>query len=118
VGHCLPEHAANMTHVELSESAMNALSQIERHSHSDRHEHILRQELFADTVAILYAREFLDEAKADSVVNSMLSARDQFGRNEPTHNTASDLRELIKMGAQREEGETFGQAAMRVLALL
>ncbi|MDX1668213.1 MAG: hypothetical protein R3194_02240 [Limnobacter sp.] len=117
IGHCLPEHGAQMAHIELSENALNALSQIE-HTHSDRHEHILRQELFADTVAILYAREFLAEAQADKVVHAIIAARDQFGRNEPTHNTAAELRELVKSGVAREQGETLGQAAIRVLAAL
>lgn len=114
VGHCMPEHSINLTGIELDEATMNALSRID-HEHHGRGQHILRQELFADTVAVLYAKEFLPETEAQAVLTAMIAARDNFGHNDPLHDTSRELRELVAQGAMRQPDETFGQAAVRLL---
>lgn len=117
VGHCMPEHSVNLSGIELDEATMNALSRID-HEHHGRGQHILRQELFADTVAILYAKEFLPEAEAQAVLDAMIAARDHFGHNDPLHDTSRELRDLVAQNAMRQPDETFGQAAVRLLGHL
>ena len=80
-------------------------------------ETVFKQELFADTVAMLYAKEFLS-TQADTVINTMISARKQYASNDPTHNTGPTLTELLEQEPNRLESESMGNAAHRLLSAL
>ena len=73
-----------------------------------------KQELFADTVALLYAREHAGEMSG-KVIRTMIAAREQHSSSEPTHNTAQSLAKLVEMDTNRHENETIGNAALRLL---
>lgn len=116
VGHCMPEHSIHLRSVELDTTNMNALSRIDREI-GRKGLVILKQELFADTVALLYAKEFLTEEQANIVIASMIAARDSFGNKDPLHDTSREIRKLIAQNASRLPNETFGQAAVRLLSI-
>jgi hypothetical protein len=48
----------------------------------------------------------------------MIQAREHYGVNEPTHNTAKVLKQLMSTNTQRLDNEPVGAAATRLLAAL
>ena len=115
VGHCMPEQSRSMVQINLSQETLNALARSDGHV-SGAHARVLREELFADTVAILYAKEYLDEPTAAKVISSMLDARTEYGHSDPTHDTSRELNRILEQNGQRLPEETFGQAAARLLS--
>ncbi len=110
VAHCMPEHSTHVTNLGLNEATLKALART-----GNNNVDIVKQELFADTVAILYAHEFLDTESAQIVTNSILTARINFAFQDPAHNTSRELKKIIQQKARRLPNETFGQAALRLL---
>jgi len=82
-----------------------------------RAEIIYRQELFADTVALLYAKEHAGE-HAELVIGTLIKARERFGANDVTHNTGKILARLLEADLSRHDKETVGEAALRLLTTL
>ena len=71
----------------------------------------------ADAVAVLYARERLG-AEAESVIHSLINARERFSANDPTHNTSKMLNRLVEQDTSRLANESMGVAATRLLSSL
>jgi hypothetical protein len=78
-------------------------------------EMVLKQELFADTVAVIYAKETWGE-KADAVIQTILASREQFSQDDPSHDTSQYLRAVLNEPLNRLPNETIGQTAQRVLS--
>lgn len=114
LGHCMPEHRHGWQHVQLSGQSLQGLA----HGHdkpSSTETRILKQELFADTVAVLYAKEILSPEERDAAISAMLTARVAYGNHDPSHNTARELSVVIQADGTRQNDESFGQAAARLL---
>lgn len=114
LGHCMPEHRSTWQDIQLSSDTMSGLSPSKTELYEKR-TRVLKQELFADTVAILYAKQFLELDERNTAIASMLRARVNFGNQDITHNTANELAQVIESDGFRADEESFGQAAARLL---
>ena len=114
-GHCFKEGRQFVTDYDINNAQMKGLRNTGKLSVSP--ETVFKQELFADTVAMLYAKEFLT-AQADAVMNTMIAARKRYAGNDPTHNTGPTLTELLEQEPHRLETESMGSAAHRLLSAL
>jgi hypothetical protein len=115
VGHCFKEGRQFVASYDIHDPQLKGLRNTEKANMQP--ETVFKQELFADAVAVLYAREFMPE-QADVVIDTLISARQRFARNDPTHNTAPTLTELLNQTPIRVESESMGGAAHRVLSAL
>lgn len=115
MGHCLRESRSFVANHDIHNEGLRGIQNTG--GPASISESIYKQELFADTVAILYARENAGD-KADVVIESMIKARERFGTEEPTHNTAPTLNRLIAIDTTRQNNETLGVAATRLLSTL
>jgi hypothetical protein len=115
MGHCFRESRAFVVNYKLDQEEFRGVQNTGDISHQPNM--IYKQELFADTVAIIYARENAGD-DADLVIKTMIRARERFGANEPTHNTATVLNRLVSKNTTRRTGETLGFAATRLLSSL
>ena len=113
IGHCLRESREFTANYKLGESTFRGLENTG--SPDPQPEMIFKQELFADTVAILYTLEHAGD-EADNVIRSIMLAREHYGKNEPTHNTSKVLKQLLNTNMQRLDNEPVGVAAIRLLA--
>jgi len=77
---------------------------------------MLKQELFADTVALVYATNTMAPEEADAVIEAIYQARVKFGDSDPSHNTARELQAVKNSDLKLGDGETLGQAAIRILS--
>lgn len=115
MGHCFGESRSFVANYEVNEDEFRGIQHTG--SFGPKPEMVYKQELFADTVAILYAKENAG-SDADTVINSMIEARERFSANDPTHNTARMLNRLIAKDTSRQDNETLGLAATRLLSAL
>lgn len=115
VGHCTRESLKFAASYQIDSNQLRGLQNTGQSGTSS--EMSYKQELFADTVAVLYAREYAGE-NADKVINTIIKAREYFGSKEPTHNTAVVLNRLVEKDLQRLEQESIGAAATRLLSSL
>lgn len=115
MGHCLRESRDFVANYEISGDEFRGIQSTG--SFGPKPEMVYKQELFADAVAILYAKENAGN-ESDSVIDSMISARERFSANDPTHNTAKMLNRLIAQDTTRLENETMGVAVTRLLSTL
>lgn len=115
VGHCLKESKTGQHSVHLSDETMNALGSVGNSSVA-MSTRVLKQELFADTVAVIYAKEFLPEKMASIAIDSMLTAREQYGNADPSHDTYRELAVVAAKPLDRLPGETIGAIALRLLS--
>ncbi|MBU0784060.1 MAG: hypothetical protein KJ798_00465 [Gammaproteobacteria bacterium] len=115
MGHCLRESRKFAASYKLDEDEFLGLESTG--GFGPQPEMVYKQELFADTVAILYAREHAGSDSND-VIRAMIQAREHYGANEPTHNTSKALKQLLNTDMQRLDNETLGVAATRLLAAL
>ncbi|MEQ9108319.1 MAG: hypothetical protein RLO04_12715 [Limnobacter sp.] len=113
MGHCLRESRKFAASYKLDEDEFRGLESTG--GFGPQPEMVYKQELFADTVAILYAREHAD-GDSEQVIGAMIQAREHYGANEPTHNTSKALKQLLNTDMQRLDNETLGVAATRLLA--
>ncbi|MCQ8894824.1 hypothetical protein NQT62_00025 [Limnobacter humi] len=112
VGHCMRESRQFVTQFTVQDPQHQALSGSAQLSGS--HESVFKQELFADAVALIYAREFAGP-NAEPVVEAMINSRERFADNDPTHSTGAYLKALKSMDVTRHAAESMGQAASRLL---
>lgn len=113
MGHCLRESRAFTSSYQIHRSSLNALGGSTANANNAL---VFKQELFADTVAILYAKEHLSQDAPD-MVNTLIGARKKFGEHDPTHNTSRELTALTQQNDNaRLAHETIGAAAMRLLS--
>ena len=115
MGHCLRESREFTATFEINEDEFLGIQSTG--NLGPKPATVYKQELFADTVAILYAREHAGE-QADEVIETMIKARERYSANEPTHNTAKMLHRLITQDTHRLENERMGVAATRLLSML
>lgn len=115
VGHCLRESKTGQQAVQLSGETLNALGAVGNKSVA-MSTRVLKQELFADTVAVIYAREFMPPKMAEAAIDSMLSAREAFGHADPSHDTYRELSAVVNKPSERLTGETIGAVALRLLS--
>lgn len=115
VGHCLRESKTGQHSVQLSEETLSALGSVGGSSMA-MSTRVLKQELFADTVAVIYAKEFLSEKMANTAIESMLLAREQFGHADPSHDTYRELAAVVTKSLDRLPGELLGATALRLLS--
>jgi hypothetical protein len=115
MGHCFKESRAFVANYEVNEEEFRGIQTTG--SFGPKPEIVYKQELFSDTVAVLYAKENAGD-EADSVIQTMIHARERFSANDPTHNTSRMLSQLIAKDTVRQGSETFGMAATRLLSAL
>lgn len=115
IGHCLKESRQFTANFEISDDEFRGIQSTG--NLGPKPAMVYKQELFADTVAILYAREHAGE-QADEVIDAMIKARERYSANEPTHNTAKMLHRLIEQDTSRHGDEPMGVAANRLLSML
>lgn len=115
MGHCFREGRTFVANYEVDGAEFRGIQNTG--SFGPKPEMVYKQELFSDTVAILYTREKAGE-HADLVVESMIQARERFSANDPTHNTAKVLNRLTAHNTSRLDNETLGMAAARLLSAL
>lgn len=115
VGHCTRESLKFAATHQLENSPLRGLQNTSQLGVASDMSY--KQELFADTVAVLYAREHAGD-NADKVISSIIKAREHFGSREPTHNTAVVLNRLLKKDLRRLEEESIPAAATRLLSSL
>lgn len=115
MGHCLRESRKFVATYDVRDQEFRGIQSTG--SFGPDPEMVYKQELFADAVAVLYARENAGD-DADFVIRSMIKAREKFGAHEPTHNTAEMLSRLNDQDTSRLANETMGLAATRLLSSL
>ena len=115
MGHCFRESRSFVDNYEVDEDEFRGIQNTG--GFGPKPEMVYKQELFADTVAILYAKENAGN-NADYVIESMIQAREKFSANDPTHNTAKMLNRLIAAKMTRQGDETLGLPATRLLSAL
>ncbi|WP_370261512.1 hypothetical protein [Limnobacter sp.] len=115
MGHCLRESREFVASFSLENKQFRGLQQVSNTGLPA--DMVFKQELFADAVAVLYAQETLAE-QASEVIETMIQARSKYGANDPTHNTAEVLKKLLSKPMLRDDHETLGQAAKRMLETL
>lgn len=115
MGHCLRESRAFVANYEINDKEFHGIQSTG--NLGPKPEMVYKQELFADAVAILYAREKAG-SDAANVIDSMIRAREKFSANEPTHNTSRMLSLLIDQDTTRLDNESMGVAATRLLSAL
>lgn len=115
MGHCFREGRAFVANYEVDGAEFRGIQNTG--SFGPKPEMVYKQELFSDTVAILYARENAGE-NADVVIESMIKARERFSANDPTHNTSKILNRLTAQNTERLDDETLGMTAARLLSAL
>jgi hypothetical protein len=115
MGHCFRESRSFVANYEVNDDEFRGIQNTG--SFGPKPEMVYKQELFADTVAILYAKENAG-SDADYVIESMIQAREKFSANDPTHNTSRMLSRLIANDTTRQGNETMGVAATRLLSAL
>lgn len=113
MGHCFKEGRQFVANHDINNAQLKGLRNTGKPTISP--ETVFKQELFADTVAVLYAKEFL-AAQADTVIDTMISARKRYAGNDPTHNTGPTLTALMEQAPNRLESESMGSAAHRILS--
>lgn len=112
MGHCLKEAVAWTGSAYGAHVGLSGLS-----AQSKTDAYTLKFELFADTVALIYAHEQWGK-QSKQLANTLLSSRAQFSDSDPNHNTAPYLREVMKQDLRRRPNETLGMTASRVLSNL
>lgn len=115
MGHCLRESRQFVANFDIEDHGLRGIQSTGRFG--PHPETVYKQELFADAVAVLYAREQLG-SEADDVIHSLIDARERFSSNDPTHNTAKMLNRLIDQDTSRLANESIGVAATRLLSSL
>ncbi len=115
MGHCFRESRSFVANYEVNEDEFRGIQNTG--SFGPKPEMVYKQELFADTVAILYAKENAGN-DAHHVIKSMIQAREKFSANDPTHNTSKVLNRLIAKDTSRQGDETLGSTATRLLSAL
>jgi hypothetical protein len=114
IGHCMNEAHQFTNEYQIQAESMRALGGSSEKKTGDTAT-VFKQELFADAVAVIYAREH-QQSIANDVIKCMLDSRAKFGEYDPAHNTSRELRALIKAGGARKQGENIGEAASRLLS--
>lgn len=115
MGHCLRESRQFVSSYEVDDHEFRGIQSTG--SFGPKPEMVYKQELFADAIAVLYARERLG-AEAENVIHSLISARERFSANDPTHNTSKILNRLVDQDTSRLANESMGLAATRLLSAL
>ena len=115
MGHCLRESRQFVANYDIEKHEFRGIQGTG--SFSPAPEQVYKQELFADAVAILYARENAG-TDASFVISSMIEARERYGANEPSHNTATMLNRLVDQDTARLDNETLGVTVTRLLSTL
>lgn len=115
MGHCFRESRAFVANYAVNEDEFRGIQNTG--GFGPKPDMVYKQELFSDTVAILYARENAG-SEAESVIETMIQAREKYSADDPTHNTSKMLSRLIAKDTTRQGGETFGVAATRLLSEL
>lgn len=115
MGHCLRESRQFVSNYVVEDDEFRGIQSTG--SFGPKPEMVYKQELFADAVAVLYAKEKLGE-DANNVIASLIDARERFSANDPTHNTSKMLNRLVSQNISRLEGESMGGAATRLLSAL
>jgi len=114
-GHCMKDARLGSSMAHLSEQTLSALGSIGQTSASQA-TRVLKQELFSDTVAVLYAKNTMDENTAETVIQSIYQARLKFGSEDPSHDTSRELGKVIHGELSLAQGEKISQAATRILS--
>lgn len=112
MGHCMREARSFVANSTISTPALQGLRGTGGLSAPP--EMVFKQELFADTVAALYALEHLPDT-GTAVIEAMMNGRQAHGNNDPTHNTSSVLNRLMRSDMSRLSDENLGAAAQRLL---
>ncbi|MCE2747049.1 MAG: hypothetical protein LW710_14265 [Burkholderiales bacterium] len=115
MGHCFRESRSFVANYEVNQEELRGIQNPGGIGPSP--DMVYKQELFSDTVAILYARENAGN-EAESVIETMIQAREKYSADDPTHNTSKTLSRLIAKDTKRRGDETFGVAATRLLSTL
>lgn len=111
MGHCFKEgrqYVADTSQGEFTRGLANIQGL------DTQHQIVFKQELFADTVALLYAKEHFGD-RADAVIESLVNSREKFSGDDPSHDTGAPLRHLLNKPMGRQNAERLGAAAQRVL---
>lgn len=111
MGHCMREnrqYAVNQPSIETT----RGLANIQGSAHQQ--DVVFKQELFADAVALIYAKEHMGD-RADAVIESLVQSREKFSADDPSHGTGQALRELMNTTLSRNANENLGAAAKRLL---
>lgn len=110
LGHCVPQ-AKQFAKGSLT--PQDHLHSLGGHpEHSNANEEIFRQELFADTVAAIYARQ---TGKSEAL-SEIINARARFGGSDPTHDTSKHLNRYAELPNLVESGESWVSATVRLLS--
>jgi len=115
MGHCFRESRSFVANYEVNQEELRGIQNPGGIGPSP--DMVYKQELFSDTVAILYARENAGN-EAESVIETMIQAREKYSADDPTHNPSKTLSRLIAKDTKRRGDETFGVAATRLLSTL
>ncbi|HEX4918688.1 MAG TPA: hypothetical protein VFV43_12380 [Limnobacter sp.] len=115
MGHCLRESRDFVASFDVDEKQFRGLRSTGGLGPAP--EMVYKQELFADTVAMIYAIENTGD-RAPNVIQTMVRARAQYSATDPTHNTADVLQRVLVNPVRRQQHESVGEAAMRLLAAL
>ncbi|HEX4843425.1 MAG TPA: hypothetical protein VFV57_07125 [Limnobacter sp.] len=115
MGHCLRESRDFVNTFEVDDKQFSGLRNTGGLGAAP--EMVYKQELFADTVAMIYASEKTGDRAVD-VMQAMVHARARYGANDPTHNTSEIMERLLAKPLIRQPDESMGKAAMRLLKAL
>lgn len=108
MGHCLNPSKTSYKQSEFSR--LSGLHAVQKELLAQEQQ----QELFADTVAIIYAHEHFG-ATASQLAQTFIRSRAAFADSDPSHDTSGFLQALLPLDLKRKPNESFHQAAHRVL---
>jgi len=111
MGHCMKENRQYAVN-QLNNETTRGLANIQGAAHQQ--DIVFKQELFADAVALIYAKEHMGD-RADAVIESLVQSREKFSQDDPSHSTGQALRELMNTSLTRNANENLGSAAKRLL---
>ena len=112
MGHCMRENREFVAQVQLQDPQLRGFSGTGLSA--ARAEVVLKQELFADTVALAYANRYLGEQGA-SVMQWLIETREKYDQNDPTHATGRWLRTLDLGKLTGDSTQPLSKAVLQTL---
>lgn len=89
VGHCMEEGKRFTSNYEITGDTLRALGGVNTAMWGSPSV-VFKQELFADAIAVLYAKAHFGE-DSQYIVDNLIQSRARFGHDDPSHNTSREL---------------------------
>lgn len=113
VGHCMEEGKQFTSNYEIAGDTLRALGGLST-ALGGSPSMVFKQELFADAVAVLYAKSHFG-SDGQYIVDNLIQSRARFGGDDPSHNTSRELTAFSIADAAQTPLQATGSNAMALL---